>query len=253
MDKKLKIFSSKDIDQGAEIFICYDENLGKPFTERQENLMKLYNMVCQCSKCLEEGKADNLNRLKLICKNCVSELIEDNKCKKCETSFEPLELIQQYKDIEQIIKIKIYGESVFEDQMKFFKEAIKKYFTYESPLTNLALEKILSSHVTKKEHETEIYQILKIFVKNYNKWFDFEMPSLWFKYIELSKIAFALKKGKKSKKFGEKALLELTVYFGSQTIEEIEDLKEQLKKVDYLLDAGNELKKENNKNLLKID
>lgn len=254
MDKKLKIYSSKDIDQGAEIFICYDENLGKPYAERQEILKKLYNMVCQCSKCLEEGKIDNLDRLKLICKKCLSEPIENNNCKKCEKSFEPLELVQQYNDLEKTIRTKIFDEkSTLEDQLKFFEEAMKKFFREESPLTNLFLEKMISLHAKKKEYEQQVYKILKIYVKNYNKWFDIEIPSLWFKYIELSKIAFSLKKGKKSKKFGEKALQELNVYFESQTIEEIEDLKLQLKKVNYLLDTGNELKQDKNKNLLKID
>ena len=103
-------------------------------------------------------------------------------------------------------------------------------------------------------HSKQLFKLLKFYVKYYHKWFEIEIPSLGFKYNELSKLALLLKKGKNAKFFCEEAWKRLSVYFADKKEVELEELKKRMKTVELLLDGINELKKEaEKKELLKID
>ena len=257
--RKLRIYSSQEINPGEEIFICYDELLGKPFNHRSEYLQENYKMTCLCKLCKNE-RLTTVNiypNISLRCMKCPEKaVIINNVCTKCNHHYSNEELGARNKEIEESIE-KIIHPSVkdFNEILKFLEDLKKNKVEKTSYLLEQALSSIIKNFLTTfaSTHTKELYGILKFYVRNYTKWFEIQIMSLGFKYNELSKLALTLKKGKKAKMFCEEAFKLITPYFVDTEDKELIELKKRMKTVDLLLDAANEIKKPENTGLLKID
>lgn len=254
--RKMEIFACEDIEPQQEIFICYDELMGKPFNLRQTYLKENYNMECCCRLCVKEKS--NLNNLYsnigLKCQRCKDKgTIINNVCSKCSHKHDNSELAEIHKTIEEKIeKFVKNNELKFEEMIAFSEDLKKNSLDSSSYLMEIVISHIIHGYHEKhfSSHTNELYEILKFYVRNYDKWFDIDIPSLGFKYNELSKLALTLKKGKKAKKYCDLAWKFLSHYFLEST--EMAELKKRMTTVELLLQAGNEMKN-NTVGALKID
>lgn len=253
--RKMKIFASQDINQGEEILICYDDILGKPYDKRQKYLKDNYKMICGCKMCQKEKEStDFYPNISLLCQKCPEKgLINNNACIKCLHLYKKEELAHLHCEIEESIENMLKNKK-FEEILIFLEDLKKNKLGVSSYLIEFLLSQIIHKYLeTLSDSHTKIlYKILKFYVRNYSKWFEIQFPSLGFKYYELSKLALVLKKGKKAKFFCEEAWRMINLYF-SESQPELIELKKRMKVVDALLDLGNELKKTENIDLLRID
>ena len=255
--RKLRIFAAEEINPGQEIFICYDDIMGKPYNWRQNYLKENYKMTCLCRLCTKEGQIsqDIYPNIGLRCNKCPekSEIL-NNKCKTCGFLFQYPELASLHQSLESSIEKTLKTLKKFEESLSFLEDLKRNQLEVNSYLIESALSSIINQYMAScsETHTKELYKLLKFYVKNYPKWFEIQIPSFGFKINELSRLAVKLGKGKKARKFCEEAWSTLSLHFGEEC-REMRKLAKRRVMVQGLLDAGNEIRKNEGKGILKID
>lgn len=253
--RKIEIYACEDIKPNEEIFICYDELMGRPFNIRQTYLKENYNMECGCRLCLKEKVTSNTlyPNIGLKCNKCPEKaLIFDNICSKCSFHYSSEDLSKTHKELEGNIETKLKSGLKYEELSVFLEDLKKNHLDSSSYLIEIVLENIISTFLEthKEKYYGELYKLLKFYLRNYEKWYKIEIPSFGFKYNELSKLALIMKKGKKAKKYAELAWKYLSPFF--LETQELLELKKRISTIDMLLEAGHEMKNDKT-GVLRID
>ena len=256
--RKLRIFAAEEISPGQEIFICYDDIMGKPYNWRQNYLKQHYKMTCLCRLCAKEGQNSQEEiypNIGLKCNKCPekSEIL-NNKCKTCHFSFKYSDLSSLHHSLESSLEPTLATFKKFEESHSFLEDLKRNHLETNSYLIEAAVSHILTKYLAQcfDTHTKELYKLLKFYVKNHNKWFEIQIPSFGFKINELSRFAVKLGKGKKARKYCEEAWEKLSVHFGEEC-REMRELGKRRVMVQGLLDAGSEVRKHKVKGILKID
>jgi len=257
-NRKLKIFASEEILPEQEIFICYDDIMGKPFNWRQAYLKKHYKMTCLCRLCSKEAKNDKeiYPNIGLKCGKCPEKgEIINNKCKSCGFIYKYADLATLHHDLESTFEKTLKNMKKFEESLIFLEEIKKARLEVHSFLIEMIVSSIIHQYFNLcfETHPKECYNLLKFYVRNYQKWFEIKIPSFGFKINELSKLALKMKKGKKARRYCEEAWQHLSLHFSEDNCKEMKELANRRVLIQGLLDTGSEIRKNENKGILKID
>ncbi|KRW98480.1 hypothetical protein PPERSA_03311 [Pseudocohnilembus persalinus] len=226
-NRQIYIKTLRPIKAGEQLTVSYFD-VCRSKQERKKYALQQYMFKCQCERCENDDE-----EFAIKCQNCKKSEIKENelKCIQCGKEITNEDMIKIKERIKQISEMMNDKSIEYNKKVDLIMEARKIGEMRDMQFCQIISDFIVFSIGKEQYRNAKIF--LKKYIKNFVYWYKQELPLLFQKYNELSKLLFFQNELLEAEAVSQKALNLCNKFYSEVEFQEKTDLIQRYQDIKH--------------------